>query len=564
MTEPRFALTPEQKDFAARVRALAATELKPAAAAGQPGRVNRELVKTLGSLGLLARLFPGVTEGAPSRAAAATDLCLLRESLATESTEAETALALQGLGAYPILQSGQAALVRKWLPAVAAGDAVAAFALSEPSAGSDAAALALTAAPDGDGWRLTGEKTWISNAPEADFYTVFARTTAGAGARGVSAFVVPAGRPGLAGSHLDMLSPHPIGSLVFDGVRVGRAELLGEVDGGFRVAMRTLDLFRPSVGAFAVGMATAALDASVAYAGQRVAFQRPLMDHQALSHLLADMATRVEAARLLVYSAAAAYDADHTRRLAGPAAMAKLFATETAQFVVDAAVQIHGARALQRGHLLEHLYREVRAPRIYEGTSEIQRTIIARELYRDRLRLNFGQRRPVCHAGRRGGRRQMARGIQVGDKAPDFTLPSQSGEQVSLRDRLGYRVVVLYFYPKDNTTGCTAEACAFRDSYQSFTEAGADVIGVSSDSVDRHAGFAGKHGLPFTLLSDRGGKVRKAYGVPATLGVVPGRVTYVIDQSGTVRLVFNSMTSIGKHVGGALDMVRQLQAEPAS
>ncbi len=158
----------------------------------------------------------------------------------------------------------------------------------------------------------------------------------------------------------------------------------------------------------------------------------------------------------------------------------------------------------------------------------------------------------------------MARGIQVGDKAPDFTLPSQSGEQVSLYDRLGDRVVVLYFYPKDNTTGCTAEACAFRDSYESFTEAGADVIGVSSDSVDKHAGFAGKHGLPFTLLSDQGGKIRKVYGVPAALGFVPGRVTYVIDRGGTVRLVFNSMTNIGKHIGDALDMVRELQAEPAT
>jgi thioredoxin-dependent peroxiredoxin len=153
----------------------------------------------------------------------------------------------------------------------------------------------------------------------------------------------------------------------------------------------------------------------------------------------------------------------------------------------------------------------------------------------------------------------MARGIQVGDKAPDFTLPSQSGDQVTLYDRLGDRVVVLYFYPKDNTSGCTAEACAFRDSYESFTEAGADVIGVSSDSVDKHAGFAGKHSLPFTLLSDRGGKVRKSYGVPTTFGVVPGRVTYVIDRDGTIRMTFNSMTNIGKHVGDALDMVRSLQ-----
>jgi peroxiredoxin Q/BCP len=151
----------------------------------------------------------------------------------------------------------------------------------------------------------------------------------------------------------------------------------------------------------------------------------------------------------------------------------------------------------------------------------------------------------------------MARGIGVGDKAPDFTLPSQSGDPVRLYDRIGQRVVVLYFYPKDETRGCTAEACAFRDSHEVFTEAGAEVIGVSSDSVDRHAAFAGRHNLPFTLLSDAGGKVREAYGVPPTLGFIPGRVTYVIDRGGTVRHVFNSMTNIDRHVKDALAVVRQ-------
>ncbi len=383
-----FALTETQRAFADQVREIAAAQLRPIAEAGVAGHVNRELIKAMGQLGLLPRLFPGLVGDALSREAAATELCLLREALATQSTEAETALALQGLGAYPILQSGQEDAVRRWLPAVAAGDAVAAFALTEPEAGSDAAALSLRAEPDGDGWRLTGEKTWISNAPEADVYTVFARTTPGAGARGVSAFAVPGDRPGLAGEHLDMISPHPIGRLTFDGVRVDRTELLGEQDRGFRVAMRTLDLFRPSVGAFAVGMAQAALDAAVQHAGTRTAFGGPLKDQQAISHLLAEMATRTEAARLLVYAAAAAYDAGSQGdqgggwRITTRSAMAKLFATETAQFVVDAAVQIHGARALRQGHLLEHLYREVRAPRIYEGASEVQRSIIARELYR--------------------------------------------------------------------------------------------------------------------------------------------------------------------------------------
>jgi acyl-CoA dehydrogenase len=400
-----FALTEQQRAFAAQVRVIAAEQLRPIAEAGPPGRVNRELIKAMGQLGLLARLFPPGGRGGPGGkvspqdrdpggssppeyTVSATDLCLLRESLATQSTEAETALALQGLGAYPILQSGHEDTIRRWLPAVAAGDAVAAFALTEPEAGSDAAALSLMAEPDGDGWRLTGEKTWISNAPEADVYTVFARTTPGTGARGVSAFAVPADRPGLHGEHLDMISPHPIGSLTFDAVAVHGTELVGEPDRGFRVAMRTLDLFRPSVGAFAVGMAQAAIDAAVDHAGTRRAFGGPLKDQQAISHLLAEMATRTEAARLLVYAAAAAYDAGSEGARGGgwgitaKSAMAKLFATETAQFVVDGAVQIHGAAALRQGHPLEHLYREVRAPRIYEGASEIQRTIIARELYR--------------------------------------------------------------------------------------------------------------------------------------------------------------------------------------
>jgi len=374
-------LTAEQQELVDDVRTAARKTLAPLAEQGRPGRVNRPLIDALGDLGLLARLFPGVGKGSSSREAAAFDLCLLREALASVSTESETALALQGLGAYPILQSATTEQVDRWLPAVAAGDAVPAFALTEAEAGSDAAALTLAAEPDGDGWRLSGEKVWISNAPEADVYAVFARTSPGAGSRGVSGFVVSGDRAGLSGESLDLLAPHAIGRLSFDGVRVEPGELLGEVDQGFAVAMRTLDLFRPSVGAFAVGMAQAALDAAIAHAGEREAFGGPLREMQAVGHPLAEMATRVEAARLLVYRAAAAYDAGRPG-VSRTSAMAKLFATETAQYVVDAAIQIHGARALQSGHQLEHLYREVRAPRIYEGASEVQRSIIARELYR--------------------------------------------------------------------------------------------------------------------------------------------------------------------------------------
>ncbi|WP_411107059.1 acyl-CoA dehydrogenase family protein [Streptomyces sp. cmx-4-9] len=368
-----FALGADQEEWCGQLRALSARELRPLAGKGEPGRVNRPLLTALGEAGLLERVF----------AAGALELCLLRESLAYGCTEAETALALQGLGAYPVLQAGSEAQRERWLPAVRAGRAVAAFALSEPGAGSDAAALALEAAPDpAGGWRLSGEKRWISNAPEADFYTVFARTGEGPGAKGVSAFLVPADRPGLSGEPLDMLSPHPIGALAFDGVPVARRDLLGGPGQGFRVAMDTLNRFRPSVGAFAVGMARAALDATLAHTAGRSAFGGVLRDLQAVAHRVAEMATRTEAARLLVYAAAGAYDRgapDVPRR----AAMAKLLATETAQYVVDHAVQLHGAVALQRGHLLEHLYREVRAPRIYEGASEVQRTIIAKELYRE-------------------------------------------------------------------------------------------------------------------------------------------------------------------------------------
>jgi acyl-CoA dehydrogenase len=375
---PAFALDTEQRKWCEELRALGADRLRPLAEAGEHGRINRGLLGALGELGLLSRLF--APDGRP---ASALDLCLLRESLAYSCTEAETALALQGLGAGPIAQAGSAAQKERWLGEVTSGRAVAAFALSEPGAGSDAAALALRAEPDGtgEGWRLTGSKTWISNAPYADLYTVFARTTDGAGSRGVTAFLVPAGRAGLSGEPLEMLSPHPIGSLAFDGVPVARDDVLGEVDAGFGVAMRTLNLFRPSVGAFATGMAQAALDAAVEHAGTRPAFGGVLRDLQAVSHQLAETATRIEAARLLVYAAAAAYDRGEPD-IARRAAMAKLLATETAQQAVDTAVQIHGAAALQRGHLLEHLYREVRAPRIYEGASEVQRSIIAKELYR--------------------------------------------------------------------------------------------------------------------------------------------------------------------------------------
>jgi len=376
-----FNLNADQDRLVAQVRARARTELVPVADAGRPHRVNRELLKTLGKMGLSQRLLPRSAGGSRDQDVSAMELCLLREALGAECTAAETALALQGLGSYPILESGSPEMFGRWLPPVASGEAVAAFALTEPGAGSDAAAIALRAERDGGAWRLSGSKKWISNAPDADVYVVFARTSPDAGSRGVTAFVVPGESEGLSGRSLELLGDHPIGSLEFDAVRVPEKGVLGEVDKGFQVAMRTLFRFRPSVGAAAVGMAQAALDAAVEHARERRAFGRELRDFQAVSHRLAEMTTRLQAARLLVYSAADSYDRAASG-IPASSAMAKMFATETAQFVVDAAVQIHGAAGLERGHLLEHLYREVRALRIYEGTSEIQREIIARELYK--------------------------------------------------------------------------------------------------------------------------------------------------------------------------------------
>jgi alkylation response protein AidB-like acyl-CoA dehydrogenase len=365
-------LTDEQRELYERVRELGATVLKPIANRGEPGRVNRPLIKALATHSLLARLFAGNTE------VRAIDLCLIREALARGCAEAETAFALQGLGAHPIIQAGSEPVKEAWIPRVANGTAVAAFALTEPGAGSDVGALALNAQPDGAGYRLNGEKLWISNAPEADIYTVFART--GRGRQGLTAFAVPGDTRGLSGEPRQMLAPHAIGSLTFENVPVGRDHVLGEPGDGFRVAMRTLDLFRPSVGAFSIGTARLALDLTIEYALERHTFGKPLADHQAIAHRLADLTARTSAARLLVHQAAAAHDAGCPDP--SLAAMAKLLATETAQDAVDAAVQFHGARGLERGHALEHLYRDVRAPRIYEGASEIQREIIARELFR--------------------------------------------------------------------------------------------------------------------------------------------------------------------------------------
>jgi len=371
------------RDRLASDAAAIARKLAPVAAAGVEGRVNRRLISGLAEEGLLPRLFPRRAGGTRDEEVSAVDLCAVREALARESTVTENAIAIQTLGAYPIVLAGSDEQAGRYAGPVARGEAVAAFAITEPGAGTDVGALALRAERDGKGYRLTGTKVFISNAPDADVYTLFARTTPGTGTKGITAFIVNGDAKGLNGTAMRLLSAHPIGRLELDGVLVSEAQVLGEVDRGFKLAMRTLDLFRPSVGASVIGMAQAALDAAVMHASSRQAFGRPIKEFQAVSHQLAEMATRLEAARALVYDAAEAYDRGD-EHVARRSAMAKLFATETAQQVIDVAIQVHGAVALEQGHLLEHLYREVRAPRIYEGTSEIQREIIARDLFRAR------------------------------------------------------------------------------------------------------------------------------------------------------------------------------------
>jgi alkylation response protein AidB-like acyl-CoA dehydrogenase len=349
---------------------------------GERETLNWALARALGQEGLFPLLVPAAYGGALEGPFRAVTLCIVREELARTCIAAEELFAIQGLGSYPILLAGTEAQKRRWLPAIARGEAVPAFALTEVDAGSDAAALATRAEPDGDGWRLTGAKRFISNAPEASLYVVFARTGPGEGPKGISAFVVAGDAPGLSGTPMHTLAPHVIGELRFDRCRVPADSLLGAPGDGWRIAMGTLDVFRASVGAQAVGLAQAALDLALAHARRRVQFGQPIAQFQTIQAKLADMATELRAARLLVYSAARLKDAG-APRVTLESSMAKLFATEAAQRIVDHAVQIHGGEGVLRGTLIERLYREVRAPRIYEGTSEIQRLIIARQLLRD-------------------------------------------------------------------------------------------------------------------------------------------------------------------------------------
>ncbi len=338
--------------------------------------VCRRLVADLGKSGYLKHCAPG---GAQFDVRS---IALLRETLAYHAGLADFALVMQGLGSGPIALEGSEALKKKFLPRVAAGEAIAALALSEPEAGSDVAALTTRARRDGAPWVLDGAKTWISNGGIADFYVVFARTSKAAGKQAISAIVVEADAPGFrASERIDIIAAHPMATLRFDNCRVPAGNLIGNEGEGFKLAMRNLDVFRTTVAGAALGFARRALDEALGRARERKMFGHTLADFQMTQAKLADMATGIDAAALLTYRAAWARDVQK-RRVTSEAAMAKMQATETAQQVIDAAVQIFGGLGVKKNHPVERLYREVRALRIYEGATEVQKMIIARELLR--------------------------------------------------------------------------------------------------------------------------------------------------------------------------------------
>lgn len=339
----------------------------------------RALVAQLGAAGWLRYAVGGTAHGGAFDAIDTRAICLVRETLARHAGLADFAFAMQGLGSGAIALFGTDAQRAAYLPAVAQGTAIAAFALSEPGAGSDVAALQCTARPDGDAYVLDGEKTWVSNGGIADFYLVFARTGESPGSRGISAFIVDAATPGLViAERIALMAPHPMARLRFEACRIPASARIGAAGQGFRIAMATLDVFRTSVAAAAVGFARRALAAALAHAVERTLFGQRLADLQLTQAALAQMATRIDAAALLTYRGA--WERDRGGRATRVAAMAKLHATEAAQAVIDAALQLHGAQGVVSGAPLETLYREIRALRIYEGASEVQQLIIAREL----------------------------------------------------------------------------------------------------------------------------------------------------------------------------------------
>ena len=346
----------------------------------------REWVRRLGEAGWLRYCVPALHGGALERLDSRA-LVILRETLAFQSPLADFAFAMQGLGSGAITLAGSPQQQSTYLTRVASGEMIAAFALSEANAGSDAGAMAMTAVPEGNAWLLNGEKTWISNGGMASFYCVFAKTDPQAGTRGITAFIVDADAQGLdASEHIEVMSPHPLATLKFTNCRVPASEQLGALNGGFKLAMQTLDIFRASVAGAALGMARRALAEAVAHAKKRRMFGQTLADFQLTQARLGEMAALVDAAALLTYRAAWLRDDGETRggvRVTAEAAMAKMAATENAQRVIDMALQMHGGLGVKVGTRVERLYRDIRSLRIYEGATEVQQLIIGKSVLQE-------------------------------------------------------------------------------------------------------------------------------------------------------------------------------------
>jgi acyl-CoA dehydrogenase len=369
---------PRHRTFAAALDTWAAAEVRDAHESDVDA-LCRRLVRQLGDGGWLRHAVAGTAFGGAAEVIDTRLLCLARETLARHAGLADFAFAMQGLGSGAISLAGTTAQKARWLPGVSRGEAIAAFALSEPDAGSDVAALQCAARIDGDDVVLDGQKTWISNGGIADFYVVFARSGEAPGSRGLSAFVVEAGTPGFEiAERIDVIAPHPLARLRFSGCRVPLAHRIGAAGEGFKVAMRTLDVFRTSVAAAALGFARRALEEGLHRATSRKMFGHTLADFQLTQAKLAEMSLTIDSAALLTYRAA--WQRDQGRSVTREAAMAKLAATEGAQQVIDAAVQLWGGLGVQSGQTVERLYREIRSLRIYEGATEVQQLIIAREL----------------------------------------------------------------------------------------------------------------------------------------------------------------------------------------
>jgi acyl-CoA dehydrogenase len=373
-----FAFTPKQVELQQWVRQIAEEKIAPIAEeADESPTVHAGLMAILANEGLLKYCVPEEYGGVGVRVM---DLCIIREELARVSCQADTNFIMQGLGSYPITLGGTDEQKAKYLPPIARGESIAAFALTEPHAGSDVISMKTEAKLDGDDWVLNGQKKFISQAGDASTYTVFAQTEPGQGSRGISVFVVEAGTPGFDDSkRMDLMAAHPIGEPKWVDCHVPQANLLGDRGRGLRLAMGTLDTFRTTVAAAAIGMAQAAYEASIEYAKNRQMFGQNLSDFQATQFKLADMAVSLDAARLLAQRAAWLKDSGQ-ESVIKEASFAKLFGTEAATRIIHEAVQIHGGAGLERGNRVERLYREVRALTIYEGTSEIQRQTIARQI----------------------------------------------------------------------------------------------------------------------------------------------------------------------------------------